>query len=256
MAQEDIAFVGLVFDFETGGLECREDGATEISFHALRLDTLQVVDKYQSYIYPYKRQEFNNGKKAKKLTKKNEEQIDLGLMGYDEQKALPYSNITMDLLYDRGVDLIKVVDCIIDFTKRNTICTKRGYLPIVIGQNVQFDCGFLQQIFAYAGKLKELSQIFHGVFDFFGNFQPHYIDTLDLGHLTFAYDKDITSYKLEILAERLGIELDDAHDADADVTATANIVVVCANKLRNNSGESGENVGLAKAEKTRVHFKI
>ena len=29
----------------------------------------------------------------------------------------------------------------------------------------------------------------------------------------------MSSYKLEIMAEKFGIELDDAHDADADVTA-------------------------------------
>jgi DNA polymerase III alpha subunit (gram-positive type) len=63
----------------------------------------------------------------------------------------------------------------------------------------------------------------------------------------------MTSYKLELIAERLGIELDDAHDAGADVTATLNVAIVCSNRLRNNNG-TGAN--LQRAEKTRLHFKI
>ena len=73
--------------------------------------------------------------------------------------------------------------------------------------------------------------------------------------MTFANDPNVTSYKLELLAERLGIELDDAHDADADVTATLNIAVVCSNRLRNSDG-TGSGATLQKKEKTREHFKI
>ena len=76
-----------------------------------------------------------------------------------------------------------------------------------------------------------------------------------MGKLTFAGDPEVTSYKLELLAERLGIELDDAHDADADVTATLNVAIVCSNRLRNSDGSS-TGAGLQKKEKSRTHFKI
>ena len=48
---------------------------------------------------------------------------------------------------------------------------------------------------------------------------------------------------------------DDAHDADADVTATLNVAIVCSNRLRNSDGSS-TGAGLQKKEKSRTHFKI
>ena len=59
--------------------------------------------------------------------------------------------------------------------------------------------------------------------------------------------------KLELVAERLGIELDDAHDAGADVAATLEIVRVCAARMRNSEGAVTET---APKEKTRNHFLI
>ncbi|WP_255491146.1 exonuclease domain-containing protein, partial [Dysgonomonas sp. 520] len=97
-------------------------------------------------------------------------------------------------------------------------------------------------------------KVFAGKIDFYGNFQPHYIDTIDLARLTLANDPTVNSYKLELIAERLNLELDDAHDADADVTATLNIVRVCSGRMRNCEG-GGDN-GIMKREKTRNHFKI
>lgn len=60
---------------------------------------------------------------------------------------------------------------------------------------------------------------------------------------------------LEIMAEKFGIELDDAHDADADVTATTNVAMVCSQRMRNASIDDGSMV-MTKTEKSRVHFKI
>jgi hypothetical protein len=56
-----------------------------------------------------------------------------------------------------------------------------------------------------------------------------------------------------LIAERFGIDLDDAHDAGADVTATLDIVRVCSARLRNN-GEGA--VSISKQPKTRDHFQI
>ena len=43
----------IVYDFETGGLDCTRCAATQISLHAVRLDTFEVMEKYSAYIYPY-----------------------------------------------------------------------------------------------------------------------------------------------------------------------------------------------------------
>ena len=131
---------------------------------------------------------------------------------------------------------------VIAFAVRNTLTKGPQYKPVLIGQNIPFDIGFLQQMMAYAGLMTQ----------FYGNFQPRYIDTLDLGHMAFARDPSVGSYKLELIAERLGVELADAHDADADVTATREVAALYAARLGCANGAAGT----PQAEKTRTHFKI
>jgi len=75
-----------------------------------------------------------------------------------------------------------------------------------------------------------------------------------IGRLAFAADPEVTSYKLELIASRLGVELDDAHDAAADVTATLDVLGVYASRLRNDEGGTAGMV--QKKEKTRKYFKI
>ena len=65
--------------------------------------------------------------------------------------------------------------------------------------------------------------------------------------------QNITSYKLEIIASQLGVELDDAHDAAADVTATIDVLGAYTARLRNNEGVT---VSAQPRDKTRKHFKI
>ena len=74
-----------------------------------------------------------------------------------------------------------------------------------------------------------------------------------LGRLAFAADPEVTSYKLELVASRLGVELDDAHDAAADVTATLDILGVYTSRLRQTEGTA---TAMQKKEKTRKYFKI
>lgn len=79
------------------------------------------------------------------------------------------------------------------------------------------------------------------------------IDTLTVGRLAFAADPEVTSYKLELIASRLGVELNDAHDAAADVTATLDILGIYTSRLRH--VERGA-ITIQTKEKTRKHFKI
>jgi DNA polymerase III epsilon subunit-like protein len=171
-----------------------------------------------------------------------------------EKAALDYSGITMEMLINQGVNINEVAKTIIEFTKRNTLSKGAQAKPVLIGQNIPFDIGFLQQMMNYAGLIKEFEKAFAGKSDFYGNFQPHYIDTISLARLALANNPSVNSYKLELISEWLGIELDDAHDADADVTATLNVVRVCAGRLRNS--DEGEHSLIRKNEKTRTHFKI
>ena len=125
--------------------------------------------------------------------------------------------------------------------------------PVLVGQNIAFDIGFLQQLMNYAGLAAEFEKTFSGTRDYYGNFQPHYIDTLAVGRLAFAADPEVTSYKLELVASKLGVELDDAHDAAADVTATLDILGVYTSRLRQTEGAA---IATQKKEKTRKYFKI
>ena len=58
------------------------------------------------------------------------------------------------------------------------------------------------------------------------------------------------------MAEKLGDDLDDAHDADADVTANTTVAMVCAQRMRNTHGTDDGNMVMTQKEKSRVHFKI
>ena len=105
----------------------------------------------------------------------------------------------------------------------------------------------------YAGLMAEFEKTFAGTKDYYGNFQPHYIDTIQVGRLAFAADSELNSYKLEIVASHLGVELDDAHDAAADVTATLDVLGAYTARLRNNEGAT---ITTQQRDKTRKHFKI
>lgn len=251
---EQGTYTAIVLDFETGGLDCTRCACTQIAMQAVRLDTFEVLGRYVNYIAPYDKQPLGGVPKRKVLkTRREVEQENTAEPMDYEPVALNYTDITMELLRSRGVALKQVAAEVIDFVRRHTLNKGPRYKPVLIGQNIPFDIGFLQQMMAYAGLQKEFAQVFAGTTDFYGNFQPHYIDTLDLARLCLAAEPDITSYKLELVAERLGIELDDAHDADADVTATQQIVVQCSHRLRQNEGAD---TAQQRIPKTRDHFKI
>lgn len=246
-------FVGIVLDFETGGLDCTTCACTQIALQAVRLDTWQLIDRYARYIVPYNREPLGGAPRRKVLRTLREQSLGFESepMRY-ETAALDITGITLEQLRREGADLKTVAAEVIAFAVRNTLTKGSQYKPVLIGQNIPFDIGFLQQLMAYAGLTKEFAQAFSGTVDFYGNFQPRYIDTLDLGHMAFARDTSINSYKLELIAERLGVELADAHDADADVTATREVAALYAARLSCANGAANTQ----QTEKTRTHFKI
>lgn len=246
--------VAFTLDFETGGLDCTDCACTQIALHAVRIDTFETVDRYVKYIYPYNKQA-DKGVVKRKVLKNKFDKADEVPMKYEE-KALTYSAITMDMLESMGANVKQVAAEVIDFIKQNTISKGRNAKPFLIGQNIGFDVGFMQQLMEYGGQTKEWEKVMRGQKDFYGHFQPLYIDTIILGQFALSHLEGMSSYKLEIMAEKFGIELDDAHDADADVTATTNIAMVCAKRMRNASGVDDSNMVMTKKEKSRVHFKI
>ena len=250
-AVENRIYTAIGLDFETGGLDPVRCACTQIALEAIRLDTLEVFDRYAAYIAQYCKQELGAARR-KVLRSKHELAQPTERMDY-EPRALEYSGITMERLEAQGVDLKEVAGAVLRFAERSSLSKGTQCKPVLIGQNITFDIGFLTQLMSYAGLTKEYEKTFAGKTDFYGNFQPLYLDTILLARLALAADTGVTSYKLELVAERLGIELDDAHDAGADVAATLEIVRVCAARMRNSEGAVTET---APKEKTRNHFLI
>lgn len=252
--EKEKIITAFVLDFETGGLNCQKSAATQLSVHAIRLDTFELMETYNMYFYPYNYKGLEKPVKKTLKTKQERENEEVK-MEYSDV-ALKYSGITMAQLLNFGVDLSDACERLIDFMKRNTFDVKASDKPFVVGQNILFDLGFLTQILLYSGKWDAFCKIVRGHKDFWGNFQPYYVDTILFCQLAFGNKKDIPSWKLEVEAERLGIDLDDAHDADADVTATGEILKILTMRMRNEDVQSADVMQQFKKEKTREHFKI
>lgn len=247
---------GIFYDFETGGTDCRRCGATQVSLQAVRFDTFEVMDTFDSYILPYCKKNIDNLSKRKVLKSKYDDEEEL--MDY-EDAALTYSHITMEMLRSQGRPLEDVCRGICDFIAKNTFPVVASNKPIMIGQNPLFDKGFMQQIMVYTGLWKEYIKLVRGSKDFWGNFQPDQLDTIHLAQLACNNDKSITTWRLESLAERFGIDLDDAHNSDADTTACREITRVLTARMRDTSSGGSNAVGglsVEKKEKLRDHFKI
>lgn len=246
----------IVLDFETGGKVCGECAATQLSAHAVRLDTFEIIGRFNEYIFPYSRQ-VNPGKvKPKKLKSKYEEEPEPELMRYDEE-ALEYSDISMNDLYEKGKPIDAVCDLFMAFVKEVTFPVKSVCKPFLVGQNILFDMGFLQQVFVYTGKWGELCKLLRGAKDYWGNFQLYYQDTIVFSQLMMGHDETVDSWALGNLCDILGIELDDAHNADADVEATLELLKEGVVRMRNGTSGGGDfQMAENKKEKTRTHFKI
>lgn len=248
---EQPIFVGIGLDFETGDTDCQNGACTQLAIHATRLDSWEIIDSYVAYFSPYNKKDL--GGKRKKVLKTKGEQLSIEIPMVYKQEALDYSGITMDMLRKQGLPLEDIAHETLELVKRCTLSKMKVAKPFLIGQNITFDVGFLQQLMEYAGTTKEFAKVFAGHTDFYGNFQPHYVDTIDLGRLALAHDPSVVSYNLEIMSEKLGIELDDAHDASADVMATLNVAIALSQRMRNGAGGA---VISHQSEKTRQHFKI
>lgn len=253
---EKPVIVMFTLDFETGSLKCQTGAITQIAIHATRLDTFEKLGSYVRYVYPYNKKQIEGVGKKRKVLKSKYDVDDTESMEYEE-KALTYSAITMNMLETMGEDICDVARGAVDFIADHTPKTPKNMKPFLLGQNIEFDKGFFMQMMEYAGLVPEIKKILRGHEDFYGHWQPDVLDTIMLGQLALCHLPNVDSYKLEIMAERLGIELDDAHDADADVSATTNVAAVLTQRMRSEGGVmTGGNLAISKAEKSRKHFKI
>ena len=251
--KESTPLMAIVLDFETGGKKCQECACTQLSMHMVQLSNMETKSKFVKYFYPYDKKEIKALGKRKVLKSKFDTDKPNPML-YEEQ-ALTVSDISMELLESKGEPIQDVVDAALQWIEDNTPAgTGRIGKPFLIGQNISFDKGFFMQMLEYTDNVDKAKNLLRGNEDFYGHWQPETMDTILMGQIALCNDPNVTSYKLELLCENLGIELDDAHDADADVTATQNIVAVLAGRMRSADGSS--DISLSKTEKTRKHFVI
>ena len=184
--------VGLVLDFETGDVPSKDCsvaqiGITQIAIHAIRLDTFEKLGSYVKYVYPYNQKEIK-ALAPKRKTLKNKYDNEAAVSMVYNDKALEYTAITMDMLYNQGIDITEVAQDTLKFIESVTAPkTPKNMKPIIIGQNITFDESFLIQMFEYTGLLKELIKLVRGWVDFYGNWHPQTIDTIHLGQLALCW---------------------------------------------------------------------
>lgn len=221
----------ICIDFETGGFDAAKNPATEVGLISFRNDTFDEISRYESYIKPYDKES--------------------GLTY--TQKALDFTGLSLDKLEKEGQKYTKVVnDLIKEFKKANT-SSQKSKKPILLGHNVAFDIPFLMQIFDLAGK--DLSEYLDGKVDNKGRFIPGYFDTMwDARRRWPELKKEIKNHKLETVTEKLGIQLENAHEALADVEATMEIYKYFTKSLRNSQGFS--NFASEDKEKTREKYQF
>ena len=96
-----------------------------------------------------------------------------------EQTALDYSAITMEMLRTQGGHEESRRRRNHRLRKRSSTSSKATSVsPCWSDRMSLFDIGALQQLMNYAGLVAEFEKTFSGTKDYYGNFQPHYIDTL------------------------------------------------------------------------------
>lgn len=218
----------LIFiDFETGGLDFNKHAVTEVAAVAIKLDTLEKIDLISEFIKPY------------------------GDYQYDDQ-ALKATGITFEDI-DGGKDVKEVVMMIAELCKRADLYTNKGALrPIFVAHNSPFDKGFLMQIFSFCKKIPELQKHSYGEVDFFGNYQPEFMDSIILSKLIYGNDDDMVKYNLTSCVTRAGIELVDAHRAISDTMSLKDMVCSFIRKMRSEGSQEAATV----KEKFRKHFQF
>lgn len=214
----------IIMDFETGGLDPQKNPVTEFAAISVDGDTLKEISSVDVLVKPYD----NN-------------------LEY-EQEALTATNISMELIQSKGLEFKKFIEAICNFFKESNIHSHIRHRPILVGHNITFDIGFLQQIFDRTSK--KLESFVAGKTDFYGNFVPEYIDTLRLCKFAWGSDTEFTSYKLVNCIQKANLELVGAHRAMNDVRATKDLLISHIQKLR--SSGTGEE----KVSRVRDYFKF
>ena len=211
----------IVLDTETGGFSDKENPITEVCLYIVNPATFKIVDKYQTYVRPYKNL---------KITK----------------SAIEATQVSM-VDIENGVELKTMVNMLMVYFKKARNGSTRDY-PQLVGHNASFDIGFLKVAFDFCGK------------DLFSYIDSVPICTYRMIKLHDASVKneklETASASLTSSCERFGIKLKSAHGAEADVIATTALLKALTSKLRNSGDTKAIKEEKIVEEKSRKFFQF
>jgi|SRR5690606_14350330 len=200
----------IIFDWETGGLDATKVAVTELAMISIRGDNFEEIDRISTYIKPY------------------------GNYTYD-QKALDITGISHDDI-NSGISVKELVSQIIQLFQNASFTKRKDARPIIVAHNVLFDISFLQQVFAFCKV--NLSDYIQGKEDFYGNFIPQYVDTVEESKRKWNREAgEIKDYKLPTCCQKAGIDLIDGHKAINDTIALKELFIYLTKSLRSQGGE-------------------
>lgn len=217
----------IIFDWETGGLDCTKNPVTELAMIVLNGVTLEEILRYDDMIKPY-----------------NDNLV-------YQQEALDHSGITMVDLNNKGITIHELGENLLTVFKEANIHGSKTARPILVAHNADFDRGFLQ---AVCKELKlDISKLVDGEFDPWGNFVPHVIDSVDWAKRLEATRTDhTTKFKLGHCCQRAGVEYIDGHRAINDCTSLADLFRYYSARLSSGSSEVTVSDGRAIAAHRQV----
>lgn len=183
----------IVFDMETGGKDKNLCEITQLAAVAIHPRRLEIIDSFNSEVKPLEPDKLEE--EALKITRKTREQLALA----------PHPKEVMANF--KG------------FCDRYNFGKKPFTAPISAGYNIiGFDLPILQRYATIYGHVDKA-----GIQTFFSSFIQY-----DLMHTIFWWHEnyeELANIRLSTIAEWLGMDATQAHDALADVTMTANIMI-------------------------------
>jgi DNA polymerase III epsilon subunit-like protein len=205
----------IVLDCETGGLRAKPGkylpkGEKVEKFHpgnpivqiaCMTLDayTLKEVDRFETFVKPY-----------------NSMLV--------EKAALLANGLNMADI-NKGIDAIVLKKLLIAYFQKHNPTRKKMSAPIFVGQNFEFDLGFLEYLFESVGTKDDL----------YNYVKRFYHDTWADSKRAYGISKGV-KHNLGVIAERLSIEHKNAHNAMPDVITTAEAFRNFTLRLRSEGG--------------------
>jgi DNA polymerase III epsilon subunit-like protein len=211
----------IVFDVETGGLDCELHPITQIGIIAVESKNYNELLTYETFVKPYNNLEIT-------------------------QKALQSSMLSMtDIL--KGIDSETLLNNLIHIFKEVKIKGSKSGNPILAGHNVGFDIGFLYELFKF--HKKRLS-------DFVSQER---IDTLIDSRRRWKGNlksDDVSNFNLKSCCRRYNIDLVDAHGAMQDTKATLQLMIKLNNDFSNSIENTEDKKEVSKESKVRKYYQF